>query len=281
MKHFGSFKTFEKINVGLVKSLIKFCLKYNKRLIQISTLSVSGNLLEAGQLDQTRIKPNTIFNETNLFIDQNLDNVYAYTKYLAEKCVYDAIINDGLKAKVMRMGNLTGRTGDGKFQPNVEENAFANRLKTMLGLKVLPENMLNFYLEFTPINYAAKAVLLLSKTDNRYNTYHLFNHNHAMLYFVDKVLRDELNINLKHITKREMTELIEEYSKRKEDFDKIKGIVLDVNKNKELEYVSNITIKSDFTIKVLKDLGFEWLNIDEKYIKMYLDYLFDIGFLKN
>ena len=281
VKHFGSFKTFEKINVGLVKSLIKFCLKYNKRLIQISTLSVSGNLLEAGQLDQTRIKPNTIFNETNLFIDQNLDNVYAYTKYLAEKCVYDAIINDGLKAKVMRMGNLTGRTGDGKFQPNVEENAFANRLKTMLGLKVLPENMLNFYLEFTPINYAAKAVLLLSKTDNRYNTYHLFNHNHAMLYFVDKVLRDELNINLKHITKREMTELIEEYSKRKEDFDKIKGIVLDVNKNKELEYVSNITIKSDFTIKVLKDLGFEWLNIDEKYIKMYLDYLFDIGFLKN
>lgn len=279
VKHFGSFKTFEKINVGLVKSLIAFCLKYNKKLIQISTLSVSGNLLEAGQLDQTRIKPNTVFNETNLFIDQNLDNVYAYTKFLAEKCVYDAIINDGLDAKVMRMGNLTGRTGDGRFQPNVEENAFANRLKTMLGLNVLPENMLKFYLEFTPINYAAKAVILLSRTSKEYNTYHLFNHNHAKLYFVDKVLNDTLNIILKHITKEEMTKLIEEYSKRKEDFDKIKGIVLDVNKNKELEYRSNITVKSDFTINVLKDLGFEWLNIDEKYIKMYLDYLFDIGFL--
>ena len=279
VKHFGKYGLFEKVNVDLVKKLIDFCVINDKEFIQVSTLSVSGNLLESGQLDQTNIKPNTVFNENKLYIEQNLDNVYAYTKYLAEKLVYDAIEEKGLKAKVMRMGNLTGRELDGKFQPNVSENAFANRLKTMIQLNVLPTNMLDFYLEFTPIDYAAKAVILLSKTEDKYNTYHLFNHNHAMLYFVDSILNEDLDINLKHITKEEMTSIIEKYSKQKDGFDKIKGIVLDVNKNKELEYVSNIIVKSDFTIKVLEKLGFKWPKITKDYINKYLGYLFDIGFL--
>ena len=76
-----------------------------------------------------------------------------------------------------------------------------------------------------------------------------------------------------------MTNLIETYSKQKDGFEKIKGIVLDVNKNKELEYVSNITVKSEFTIKTLEKLGFKWPVIDKEYITKYLNYLFDIGFL--
>ncbi|MEG1363921.1 MAG: SDR family oxidoreductase, partial [Clostridia bacterium] len=146
VKHFGKLNLFEEINVRGTKNLVDFCLLNKKKFIHLSTLSVSGNILETGQVEQTDILSNTIYDESNFYISQNLDNVYAYTKFMSEKIVYDAIVKDKLNAKIMRMGNLTGRYSDGKFQPNVEDNAFANRLKTIIELGVIPQNILDFYL---------------------------------------------------------------------------------------------------------------------------------------
>ena len=279
VKHFGSVEYFKRVNEYGAKNLAEFCKLNNKRLIHISTLSVSGNILETGQIEQVDIEPDTIYNETNLYIGQNLDNVYAYSKFMGEKVIYDYIL-DGMDAKIMRMGNLTGRSNDGKFQPNVEENAFANRLKTIIELDVLPDNILSFYLEFTPIDYAARAVMLLTETDKKYNTYHLFNHKHAQMTFVDKVF-NKMGINLKHITKRQMTELLEKYMSEEGGHEKIQGLILDINKNKEIEYKPNTIVKSDFTIEMLKKLNFEWLEITEEYIIRYMEYLYNIGFLKG
>jgi len=279
VKHFGSVEYFKRVNEYGAKNLAEFCRVNNKRLIHISTLSVSGNILETGQIEQVDIEPDTIYNETNLYIGQNLDNVYAYSKFMGEKVIYDYIL-DGLDAKIMRMGNLTGRSNDGKFQPNVEENAFANRLKTIIELNVMPDNILSFYLEFTPIDYAARAVMLLTETDRKYNTYHLFNHKHAQMTFVDKVF-DKIGINLKHITKKQMTELLEKYMSQEGGHEKIQGLILDINKNKEIEYKPNTIVKSDFTIEILRKLNFEWLDITEDYIIRYMEYLYNIGFLKG
>ena len=280
VKHFGNNEFFDKINVNAVRLLTNFAIENKKKFIQVSTLSVSGNILETGQIQQDDIEPDSIYNENNLYIGQNLDNIYAYTKYLGEKVVLDAIIEKNLDGKIMRMGNLTGRFEDGKFQPNVEENAFAGRLKTIIDLNVLPKNILEFYLEFTPIDYAAKAIINLSKTNKKYNVFHLFNHKHSYMDFVDKVF-NEIGINLKHITKDEMTLLIDKLTKEEKGYEKVKGIILDINKNKELDYKPNTIVKSDFTIEVLKTLDFEWPDITNEYIKKYILYLFDIGFLKK
>ena len=279
VKHFGKIDYFKKVNELGAKNLAALCYKNNIRLIHISTLSVSGNILETGQVQQVDIEPDTIYNETNLYIGQNLDNVYAYSKYMGEKAVYDYILK-GLDAKIMRMGNLTGRSIDGKFQPNVEENAFANRLKTIIELGVLPDNILSFYLEFTPIDYAAKAVIKLSNLNREYNTFHIFNHKHAQMTYVDKVF-NEIGINLKHITKKQMTELLDSYMQQDNGYKKIQGLILDINKNKEIEYKPNTIVKSDFTIECLKRLGFEWPEIDKDYIKKYIEYLYSIDFLKQ
>ncbi len=279
VKHFGDVNLFKKINVDVVENLVNFSVNYKKRIIHISTLSVSGNLLEAGQLEQESLPPDTKYDEKMFYIGQNLDNVYAYTKFLGEKVVYDAIIDKKLDGMVMRMGNLTGRTNDGKFQPNVEENAFANRLKSMLSFKVIPDNILKLYLEFTPIDYASEAVILLSRVKCKYSVFHLFNHNHANMIFIDKVLNN-MNINLEHISKNKMSEIIKEYSSNSKKSKELNGIILDINKNNELEYSTNIIVKSDFTINILHDLGFNWPTIDEEYVVKYLKYLFDVGFLK-
>lgn len=280
VKHFGRVERFKRINVYAVENLIKFCVKNKKRLIHISTLSVSGNILETGQIQQDNIDPNTIYNENNLYIGQNLDNIYAYTKFLAEKKVLDSIYHDKLDAKIMRMGNLTGRMSDGRFQPNVAENAFANRLKTFINLEVIPKNLLDFYLEFTPIDYAAIAVVTLARTNSHYNTFHLFNHNHVQMLKALEVF-EKLGITLKRITKREMTSIIKELSSKEDGYNKVNGIILDINKNQEIEYKPNVIVKSNFTIELLEQMGFKWPHVDEEYIEKYMNYLFEIGFLNK
>jgi len=279
VKHYGDIELFKMINYHAVKKVAEFAFVNNKRLIQISTLSVSGNILEVGQIDQVDIAKGTIFNENNLYIGQNLDNVYAYTKFLGEKIVYEYILK-GLDAKVIRMGNLTSRTVDGKFQPNVEENAFANRLKTIINLGVLPKNLLDFNVEFTPIDLAAKAICKLSTTNKEFNTYHLFNHNHIVMSNLDKIL-SKLGYKLKHITKKQMTELIDFYSNQDNGYEMVQGIIQDVNRNKELDYTPNTVIKSDFTISVLDKIGFNWPEVDEEYITKYIEYLKKIDFLRG
>lgn len=267
VKHFGSLELFEKINTESVAYLADIASKYNKEFIQISTLSVSGNILENGQVQQTAIKPGTIFNENKIYIGQDLDNVYAYSKFLGEKEVYDRIISKGLKAKVIRMGNLTGRLNDGKFQPNVEENAFAQRLKTIIDLKLMPENLLDFDVEFTPIDCAAEAIVKLSNLDCDYNTFHLFNDNHIKMSRLNQIFK-ELNINLEIISKDKMTKVLTEFMDK--DYSKIQGIAQDLNSNKELDYNSAIKIKEDFTKKVLDLCGFRWPELGKDYIKKYL-----------
>ncbi len=278
VKHFGDLNLFYEINTNSVKRLADFALKNNKKFIQISTLSVSGNILENGQIEQKNIKPGTIFNENKLFIGQNLDNVYAYTKFMAEKTVYDYILNKGLNAKVMRMGNLTGRFYDGKFQPNAEENAFAQRLKTIIELKVLPDNLLDFDVEFTPIDYAAEAVVILIYTDDRYNTFHLFNDNHIKMEELNNIFK-VMNINLDIISKDQMTSLMKNLMDS--DYSRIQGIVQDLNSKKELDYKPNTKINEDFTKYILNINGFKWPILDEEYIRKYLKNLYDIKFLKE
>ena len=279
VKHFGDFNEFRKINEQGVENLAKFCVKNCIKLIHVSTLSVSGNILETGQVEQKNVKEGTIFNEKNMYIGQDLDNVYAYSKYLGERLVFEYIINKGLKASIMRMGNLTGRMSDGKFQPNVSDNAFSNRIKTFVELGVMPENVLDFYLEFTPIDYAADAIVKLSMIDTDYSTvYHLFNHNHVPITDIVKIFK-KIGINLKTITKDEMTEIVRKKSKEDEGYKKLKGIILDINDSQEIEYKSKIKVKSNYTIDTLKELEFNWPNIDEEYVIKYMKNLIEIGFI--
>lgn len=75
------------------------------------------------------------FYESDLYIGQPLDNVYAHSKFEAERIVLEAM-TDGLKANIMRMGNLTNRS-DGVFQKNYLSNAFLKRVKAVIDLAEL------------------------------------------------------------------------------------------------------------------------------------------------
>ena len=56
------------------------------------------------------------------------DNIYIRTKFKAEYKVWEAI-NLGMNISIYRLGNITARYSDGKFQENYDKNAFLNIIK--------------------------------------------------------------------------------------------------------------------------------------------------------
>ncbi|MEG1204589.1 MAG: amino acid adenylation domain-containing protein [Clostridia bacterium] len=191
VKHFGEKEHFEDINVKGTQNIANFCLKYKKKMLLISTLSVSGNMLEGGYIEQDGIKEKIYYRENNMYVKQKLNNIYANTKFISERYVFEQIAK-GLNAKIIRIGNLTSRYSDGKFQINPDENAFANRIKAVVKIKTLPEELEDFYLEFSPIDYTANAILKLARLNDEFNVFHLFNHNHILILKFAQMIKEKL-----------------------------------------------------------------------------------------
>ncbi len=106
VKYYGDYKQFKKINVDVVQNLIDFSMKYDIPLVHISTLGVSGNYLVNHQ------KNYNDFDENDFYIGQQFcENVYIQTKFEAETLIYEKV-QEGLKASIFRVGNLTSRYSD-------------------------------------------------------------------------------------------------------------------------------------------------------------------------
>ena len=180
---------------------------------------------------------------------------------------------------ISEFGNLTGRKSDGKFQPNVEENAFSNRVKALIELHAMPRSMYEKYIEMTPIDVVSCAINMIMEIQNPNIVYHLFNHNHIPMPFFVSLL-NELGVHIDILDKDDFTKLLHSYM---EDEDKIKiiqGIIPDIAEDGSLEYNDNIIINSDISINLLKKIGFTWPVLGKDYVLKYLEYLEKIKFLK-
>ena len=280
VKHFGTAKLFNDINVLGTQNVVDFCKILGKRLIHISTISVSGNGEKEETIEETKenISNKKLFKENTLYIRQNLEGVYTTTKYQAEIIVLKAI-EDGLDAQILRMGNITNRYSDGVFQQNVEENAFAKRLKSFIELGVVPEYLLQHSVELGPVDLCAEAVIKILQYNSECNVFHIYNPKLLPIKLFINTL-NEIGINIKGINEAEMTKkLIETLN---DDFKKeiLSGIIHDISKNKRLIYTSNVKIDCEFTEKYLEKIGFFWKDIDKEYILKYMNYFKKIGFIQ-
>lgn len=277
VKHYGMYQEFENINVHGTQHVIEFSQQFNLNLLHISTISVSGNNLAEGSNINNYFGKEMDYDENNFYIGQNLENLYVKSKFEAEKNILDAI-SKGLSACIIRMGNLTSRFSEGKFQQNHFENAFVNRLKSFLQIGVFPENLLNLYCEFTPIDYCGDAIIEIARHFNpNYTVFHLLNEKHVYLDRLFQML-NELGIHTKLVSEKEFAQTIQsilEDSSRKQV---VEGIINDLTSDKKLVYKSEVNIKSDFTKEFLYKTGFEWPYIDINYIRNYFKYLIDIGY---
>jgi len=279
VKHFGTPELFNDINVTGTKNVVDFCKKQNKRLLHISTISVSGN----GEKDETiienaeNINKKKLFKEDTLFINQNISGIYTVTKYKAEIIVLEAI-HDGLDAQILRMGNITNRKSDGLFQQNVEENAFAKRLKSFIEIGAFPDYLLKHAIELGPVDLCADATIKILQNNSRCNVFHIYNPKLLPVNLLIQTFK-ELKINLEPVSDEKMSEILIQILN--DDFKKeiLSGIIHDIDSNKHLVYTSDVRVKYDFTEKYLEKIGFKWSTIDKEYIIKYMDYFRKIGFI--
>ena len=267
--HFGNYNDFFNSNVQSTKYIINFCQKYNKKLYHISTTGVAGVELDMSFLVTKKNKPKKIkFDESSLYIGQVLDNVYMRSKFEAENYVLSAI-SRGLDAYILRMGNLMPRYSDGMFQENILDNAFLMKMATFTELGIMPKYMEKHILNFTPVDFASKAIYKLvthPSQDNR--VFHLYNNkNITVKKYLRSLKNSDLQIDI--LDEEEFTERINSILKNDEVKGSLNNIIDDLDKQLHLNYVSDIITMSKFTVKYLRKLHFSWPIINTQYLDKF------------
>lgn len=269
VKHYGDYLDFEKINVGGTKKIIDFASRFQKELNHISTTSIA----EPNAVNSSK----RYFTENDFnFGNQHIDNVYIHSKIEAEEEVTKAIEN-GLEATILRVGNLTERYIDGKFQINAKENMFHNLLKCIIEIGFVPEYLSEKELEFTPVDLCSQAIveIVVSKKEKR-PVFHIFNHNYIKL-------KDYLEI-LNHLDFHVSTlncsyEGFIKYALLSNKKPATLNFLMEYLKQ-EYQYKNKVkvNIASDMTIKYLRNFGFEWPKVEMEYIAKTINFYKDLSY---
>ncbi len=279
VKHYGQSQLFEDINVNGTRNIVNFCKTLNKRLLHVSTISVSGN----GEKDETvietpeNINNKKIFRESSLFINQKISGIYTVTKYKAEMIVLEAIYN-GLDAQIIRMGNITNRYSDGCFQQNVNENAFAKRLKSFIEIGAYPEYLEQHSLELSPVDLCADAIIKILQHTSLLSVIHIYNSKLMPIKLLISVIRD-LGFKFSGVNDELMTDIINGILNNDSKKDMLSGIIHDLDSEKHLVYTTNVRVNYELSEKYLNTLNFSWKNIDKEYIIKYMNYFKKIKFI--
>ena len=276
VKHYGNLSSFDNTNIRGVKNIIEFCRNFDIKLYHLSTLSVSGNVFAEDGFKGAKIDKKTDFEEHNLYVNQDISNVYVYTKFMAERIILENVENHNINVTIIRLGNITNRYRDGKFQINISENAFLSRLISFIKLGCIPDYLLEGYGEFSPVDYVADAIVRIVKNNPDYTVFHLFNNNHIPLGKMIKIF-NKYGLHIDILPEKEFLEVIRKTLRENKGI--LSGIINDFDNNKKLVYDSNIILKNNFTNEFLSTLSFKWCKIDKKYIYKYLNYLKEVGYL--
>lgn len=252
---FCSWERAKTVNYEGTCHVIDLAAELAAKLHHMSTMSVSGDLL----VRQTHNSP--VFSEDTLFIRQQYtDNVYAHSKYLAETAVIRAIREDRINANIYRIGNITWRTSDGRFQKNYADNDLYILTEVMRSVKYYPADMGSEDMAIAPIDDVARAICSqLSITHN--HVYHMYSDRHLSLgeYMRALDVPDRLPLD----------EFVGMLRKREEPHAKfalmyISGIISDVN-NMVVHFRQNTTPA------MLSERGFTWSRLGEDYVRKYFD----------
>lgn len=278
VKHYGSYQYFKEANVDTTERLICFCQDSGATLLHISTLSVSGNSFDT--FDSYVSEEEKHFYERDLYIGQPLDNVYARSKFEAERAVLEAMAR-GLRANIFRMGNLTSRLNDGVFQKNYETNAFLKRVKALLELGIIPDYLMLHYVEFTPIDEAAAAIMIIARHFRTEQT--VFHINSTKVVHLEKLIEyfAALGYPIQTVSGREFSTALRETAKQPGMEHILESFINDLDEQDRLNYDSNIRIENSFTEEYLRKLGFAWSEIGLEYLRKYVEYFKKIGYWRQ
>lgn len=167
VRHFGDADQFAKTNVeGTVALLDLIRSKPGASFHHVSTMGIPEDLALSGQWESS-------LQYDRFPADLHVDNLYSDSKLEAEKVLMIAA-EQGVPVSIYRAGNLTCHSETGRFQSNIDSNAFYRMIKAMLLLGKAPAA--DWMVDFTPINYASEAIVHLAlRQDTAGRVFHICN----------------------------------------------------------------------------------------------------------
>lgn len=159
VRHFARPSLLRAVNTEAVARLAVFCQEQHSQLVQVSTLGIAGYHDASGAA--------STLTEHDLYIGQLLDDPYTHSKFLAERIVLEAVANGSLDARVMRVGHLSPRSSDARFQRNAETNSLEMALRLCTFLRMVPASAVTLPVSLIPVDLAATAILRLSALRER------------------------------------------------------------------------------------------------------------------
>ena len=273
VKHFSEGTEIEDINIGGLQNCVDYCLKTGSRLIQTSTNS-TGGLSVNGYPD-----PKSDFSEQVLFFGQSLTSKYTHSKFLAERIVLEAVVEKGLVAKVVRLGNLAPRVSDGEFQINFRSNSAMGRLHIFQMLGVCSYAVAINRMEFSPIDEVAEAVLLLSTTPRECCVFHPFNNHMVMLGDILREMAKTLGISIEEVEEETFKQKLDEAAADPEKA-KILQSMLAYNATSKVKLAGFLKY-NPYTIQVLARLGFHWNVTSWDYVQRFIKAIAALDFFED
>lgn len=267
VKHYAADDLIERVNVHGVENLLKVAKAKNAKMIQISTTSVPG--VHTADTYKRQVK----MHENELFVVDDMDNKYCISKYHAELKVFEAI-KEGMRAKVIRVGNLMGRHSDGEFQINFESNAFLNALRGFATIGKCPISHATDPMSFSPIELTARAIVLLAGTNDMFTAFHA----DSRFGFDEMQLIEATNHCGISITPVPDKEYYDDYYRMLGDEQvngRLQGLV--TNDRPDLHMVDTDNV---FTANVLYRLGFSWPLVDGAYLERAINSLDTLGYFE-
>ena len=273
VKHFAKGNEIERVNVESVKNLTAWCLRWDARLVHISTGSIMGS--RKNGLPPVGYQ----FTEHVLYAGQELNtNQYVHSKFMAERHIYEEILKHGLKAKVCRVGNLAPRSNDGEFQINYKTNSYMNTLNAFRTIGVIGYDELNVETEFSPIDCVARAVVTLAQTPDDCICFQPLNPHRPLMGDIIHTMND-IGYNIRGAENEEVAEALQQ-ALADEKTNSAVGSLIAYNSNDGSQEIGLDSLDITYTSCILERLGFSWPETGRDYMRRFLEKLQQKGFFE-
>ncbi|MEK4663839.1 amino acid adenylation domain-containing protein [Priestia sp. FSL H7-0729] len=266
VRHFGDAEQFSKTNVeGTVALLDLIRSKPGASFHHVSTMGIPEDLALSGQWESS-------LQYDRFPADLHVDNLYSDSKLEAEKVLMIAA-EDGVPVSIYRAGNLTCHSDTGRFQSNIDSNAFYRMIKAMLLLGKAPAA--DWMVDFTPINYASEAIVHLAlRQDTAGRVFHICNPE-PIRY--DELIRsvNRAGYNVETLPFADYTRWLFDASIIKEPEALQLAIAqLEGDGAKDSAYVYACPV----TTAYVEPAGISCAKTDDRFISAMLDYAVQIGY---
>lgn len=269
VKHFAPGDEIQRANVDTVRNIVEWCSAHDRRLIHISTVSVAGEA-------DLRTVAHTNLTEQTLDLGQDLANQYVKSKYDAETIILNAISEQRIAAKIMRVGNISPRESDGEFQANFQSNAFMGRLRAYLTLGCIPYSHLTADCEFSPVDQLARSILDLATSPQANIVFHPLNNHHVPMADVIDVMNEVLPLHIECVeTDRFTDRLNQAMATEGEAVTRLQPLLAYQSADGNTAYIG---ASSEFTNEILFRYRFRWSPTSKAYIRNFITAIAGLGY---